>query len=86
MQLLLLLGNCDYQCVAVSLATAFWISHQALKTVYDHEDGLNQSPHDITAVKEIIVNKFKVCRKYFTLIISIFMADQRPSVCICIDK
>lgn len=60
----MLLGSCDYVCtyVAISLAAAFWISHQALKTVYDHEDGLTQAPHDITAVKEIIVNKFKVSR------------------------
>ena len=42
------------------LAAAFWISHQALKTVYDHEDGLTRAPHDITGVKEIIVNKYKV--------------------------
>lgn len=49
-----------YLYVVISHATAYWISHLALKTVYDHEDGLNQSPHDITAVKEIIVNKFQV--------------------------
>ena len=46
--------------IAISLAAAFWISHQALKTVYDHEDGLTRAPHDITGVKEIIVNKYKV--------------------------
>ena len=50
--------TCVY--IAISLAAAFWISHQALKTVYDHEDGLTLAPHDITGVKEIIVNKYKV--------------------------
>ena len=49
-------------CVTVSLFlyTAYWVSHRAIKVVYDHEDGMTQSAHDITAVKRLIVEKFKV--------------------------
>lgn len=35
----------------VALCTAFWIALQAVRTVFETEDGLNKSPYDITYVK-----------------------------------
>lgn len=44
--------------------SAYWISHSALKVVYDHEDGFNQSADDIAAVKNAIYTKFDLKNKY----------------------
>lgn len=52
--------------VAISLThvwvlySGYWISHSALKVVYDHEDGFAKSAQDITAVKNLIYTKFNV--------------------------
>ena len=43
-----------------SLTIGYWISHSALKVVYDNEDGFAKSAHDITAVKNVIYTKFNV--------------------------
>lgn len=39
----------------------YWISHTAVKTVYDDDDGFVKSPYDITLVKESMYDFFKVC-------------------------
>jgi len=40
--------------------SAWWISHKAMKTVFDDIDGLNKSPYDISAVWRIIKSYFNV--------------------------
>jgi hypothetical protein len=44
----------------VSLPSGYWISHRAIKCVYDAEDGLVTQSHDHTAVKNLIYEHFKV--------------------------
>ena len=39
---------------------AYWISHRAIKTIYDGEDGLNTPVHDITLLKSTIYSFFEV--------------------------
>ena len=39
---------------------AFSVAHTAIKTVYDHEDGMVAAPHDVTAINEVITKKFQV--------------------------
>ncbi len=46
-------------CVCVCVL-GYWISHRAIKTVYDHDDGFAVSAHDITAVKNCIYTMFNV--------------------------
>ncbi|XP_037029302.1 N-acetyl-D-glucosamine kinase isoform X1 [Bradysia coprophila] len=41
-------------------ASAWWISHKAVKTVFDHVDGLNVSPYPIDTVWELIKLHFSV--------------------------
>ncbi|XP_074642845.1 N-acetyl-D-glucosamine kinase-like [Tubulanus polymorphus] len=40
--------------------SAYWISYTAMKTVFDHIDGLNPSEYDITFVKEAMYKYFKM--------------------------
>jgi len=40
--------------------SAWWISHKAIKTVFDAEDGLVPSQHDITYVKKAVFEHFKI--------------------------
>ncbi|ROL47930.1 N-acetyl-D-glucosamine kinase [Anabarilius grahami] len=40
--------------------SAYWISHMAVKTVFDARDNLVKSPHDITYVKEAMKEYFQV--------------------------
>ncbi|XP_048041924.1 N-acetyl-D-glucosamine kinase [Megalobrama amblycephala] len=40
--------------------SAYWISHMAVKTVFDARDNLVKSPHDITYVKEAMEEYFQV--------------------------
>ena len=40
--------------------TAYWIAQRAIKIVYDHVDGLQPSPHDITVVQDQMNSYFKV--------------------------
>ncbi|XP_020624472.1 N-acetyl-D-glucosamine kinase-like [Orbicella faveolata] len=40
--------------------SAWWISHKAIKTVFDTEDGLVSSQHDITYVKKAVFEHFKI--------------------------
>ena len=42
---------------------AYWIAQKAVKIVYDHVDGLQPSPHDITTVQNRMNDYFKVCVK-----------------------
>ena len=42
---------------------AYWISMQAIKTVFDTEDGLNKSPYDITYVKEQMMQFYELKSK-----------------------
>ena len=46
--------------VPLSLCAGYWISHKAIKTVYDQEDGFAESAHDIAAVKDAIYTMFEV--------------------------
>ena len=39
---------------------AYWISHRAIKLVYDVEDGLRSIPSDITILKEAVTTFFNV--------------------------
>lgn len=39
---------------------AYWISHLAVKTVFDAKDNLVAPPHDITYVKKAMEEYFKV--------------------------
>lgn len=43
-----------------SSLSAYWISHRAVKTVFDDLDGLNKSPHDTAAVWRQIKAYFNV--------------------------
>lgn len=43
-----------------SLFLAWWISHRAVKTVFDDEDNLNKSPHDTSVVWQKIQEHFNV--------------------------
>lgn len=38
----------------------YWISHRAIQTVYDADDGLVVPSHDIASVKKLIYHHFKV--------------------------
>lgn len=40
------------------LASAYWIAHRAVKTVFDDIDGLKPSPHSIHNVWEVIKEHF----------------------------
>lgn len=40
----------------------YWISHSAIKTVYDHEDGFCKSPHNIAAIQDVVYTKFNVSK------------------------
>ncbi|KAK3757681.1 hypothetical protein RRG08_000190 [Elysia crispata] len=44
-------------------ASACWISLRAVKTFFDHEDGLVKSKHSIEAVKQTIFNFFKITNR-----------------------
>ena len=46
--------------VIIFIAIGFWIAHRAIKIVYDANDGLNAPPYDITLVKELVWDYFKV--------------------------
>lgn len=50
----LFLSLCPY------LPVAYWISHLAIKTVFDARDNLVASPHDITYVKKAMEEYFQV--------------------------
>ncbi len=50
----LFLSLCPY------LPVAYWISHLAIKTVFDARDNLVTSPHDITYVKKAMEEYFQV--------------------------
>lgn len=40
---------------------AYWIAQKAVKMVYDHVDGLQLAPHDISTVQDRMNTYFKVC-------------------------
>jgi hypothetical protein len=40
--------------------SAYWISQRAIKRVFDHEDNLNLSCHDLTRLSNEIKDYFKV--------------------------
>ena len=40
--------------------TAYWISHRAIKLVYDIGDGFCTSPHDISVMKNTVYSFFNV--------------------------
>ena len=40
--------------------TAYWISHCAIKLVYDIGDGFRTSPHDISVMKNTVYSFFNV--------------------------
>ena len=42
------------------LIAGYWISHRAIKCVYDAEDSLASLSHDHTAVKSLVYEHFKV--------------------------
>ncbi|EDO42704.1 predicted protein [Nematostella vectensis] len=44
--------------------SAYWISHKAVKTVFDAEDNLVAPPHDIDCVKNAMKSFFKIENQY----------------------
>ncbi|XP_046842752.1 N-acetyl-D-glucosamine kinase-like isoform X2 [Xenia sp. Carnegie-2017] len=44
--------------------SGYWISHTAVKTVYDDDDGFVKSPYDITLVKESMYDFFKMKKPF----------------------
>lgn len=55
----------DYRCggwghMLGDEGSAYWISHLALKTVYDHEDNFCRRTMDITVLKETVYKFFKI--------------------------
>ena len=47
-------------CYINSSSLAMWISLRAVKTVFDDEDNLVKCPYDISKVKELMLEHFKV--------------------------
>ena len=47
--------------VYISSLIAYWIAQRAVKMVYDHVDGLQLSPHDVTTIQDRMNDYFKVC-------------------------
>ncbi|GFT14205.1 n-acetyl-D-glucosamine kinase [Nephila pilipes] len=45
-------------------ASAMWISQKAVKTVFDDEDNLVKCPYDVSKVKELMLQHFKVVDKF----------------------
>lgn len=45
-------------------ASGFWISQKAVKTIFDTEDNFDVSPYDISTVKKIVLDHFKVEDKF----------------------
>lgn len=52
--------KCKQRVIFHSQCIAWWISHKAVKIVFDHMDGLNISPHPIDTVWELIKSHFSV--------------------------
>ena len=42
------------------LPSGYWIAHRAVKTIYDHQDGLVVSSHDQEKLKEKVFSFFNV--------------------------
>ena len=40
--------------------SAYWISHRAVKCVFDHDDNMKSAPHDPTFVRKAMFEYFKV--------------------------
>ncbi|XP_048777730.1 N-acetyl-D-glucosamine kinase-like [Ostrea edulis] len=40
--------------------SAYWITQTAIKIVFDHEDNLKVSPHDISFVKDVMMKYFQI--------------------------
>ena len=62
-----------YYCIYVIHHVAYWIAQKAVKMVYDHVDGLQPSPHDITTVQDRMNAYFKVCT-YICIYIIVWLA------------
>lgn len=45
--------------------SAYWIAQRAIKRVFDHEDNLNLSCHDLTRLSNEIKDYFKVSSFHF---------------------
>jgi len=58
---------------------AYWIAQRAIKMVYDHVDGLQSSPHDITVVQDQMNSYFKVVYTYVQWLLK--YCDTCESVC-----
>ncbi|GAB1603878.1 N-acetyl-D-glucosamine kinase-like [Argonauta hians] len=43
--------------------SAYWISELAIKTLYDHEDNFVPCPHDVSYIKSVIFQHFKISTK-----------------------
>ena len=52
---------CNMALTHIVTSLAYWIAQRAVKMVYDHVDGLQRSPHDITTVQDRMNAYFKVC-------------------------
>jgi N-acetylglucosamine kinase len=44
--------------------SGYWVSHRAIQTVYDAEDGLVTPSHDPVAVKKLVYDHFKLKKPY----------------------
>lgn len=60
-------------------ASGYWISHKAIKTVFDDIDGLMPSPHDITFVKGAMFEYFKM-KKLFDILPHLYKDFSKANV------
>lgn len=63
--------------------SAYWISHRAIKLVYDIGDGFRTSPHDISVIKNTVYSFFNLREKFDILdyLYEKFSKDEIAKLC-----
>ena len=51
--------------VSRTSVSAYWITQKGLKAVFDYEDNLEKSSHDINCVRDIMKKHFNVSAEHF---------------------